>query len=308
LVLLLFAASVILLYPFAATIAGAGDVSLTGLLTLAVLVALLRLPVAIALERDANTRGQRLLTETGLAHETERDAISRLLHAGYRVHVAFGLMLVLLISAGVAMMSLVENGLDTPTFVAVQVAPATSVEPSAPLPPMPTVDLGEGINYPLLAVLVSVATVWWAFSGKKRKPPARGAADINNDGMSRFQAGDLAGAIALFDEALRQDPGLAAAHYNRAVALASQGRNPEALAALDAMFACRTEDAEPFLCIADPWYLRGSLRLKQGELEQAEADLRQAIAIDPELTEAQERLADVLEAKNAVDKGEGCLV
>ena len=68
-------------------------------------------------------------------------------------------------------------------------------------------------------------------------------------------------ALTLFDEALRRDPGLAAAHYNRAVVLTSQGRRPEALASIEAMFVCRPEEVAPLVAVADPWYLRGTLRL-----------------------------------------------
>jgi Flp pilus assembly protein TadD len=81
----------------------------------------------------------------------------------------------------------------------------------------------------------------------------RTAADANNEGMARFQAGDPAGAIALIDEALRLDSGLASAHYNQAVVLTSLGRHPQALASIDTMFRCRPEEVGPLLGIADAW-------------------------------------------------------
>ena len=280
LLLLVFGAGALLIYPFATTIVGEGTVNLTSLATLFALMALLRLPVSMALEQDATRRGQRLLNETGLAHETEHEGIAHFLRAGFFVHIAFSVVLVMLISAGIGTMWLVENGLDTPTLAGVPVAPKSALEPGAPRPPMPAIDIGESFASPL-AVVVAMATVWWSFFARARKKPARTAANANNEAMARFQTGDLAGAIALFDEALRQDPGLASAHYNRAVALTCQGRNPEALASIEALLACRTEDAEPLLCIADPWCIRGTLRLDQGDYQGAIDDLSRALDLDP---------------------------
>jgi Zn-dependent membrane protease YugP len=113
LVLFVFGAAVLFLYPFAATIAAAGDVNLTMLVALLALVAVVRLPLTFALELDATRRGMRLLDETSLAHETELDGIARMARAAFRVHVVLSLAIVLLIAAGVAVMWLIENGLGT---------------------------------------------------------------------------------------------------------------------------------------------------------------------------------------------------
>lgn len=113
LVLFVLGAAVLFVYPFATTIAGAGEVNLTSLLALFAAVAVLRLPLTFALELDATRRGMRLLGETRLADETELAGIARMLRAGYRVHVVLSLAIVLLIGAGVAAMWLVENGLGS---------------------------------------------------------------------------------------------------------------------------------------------------------------------------------------------------
>jgi tetratricopeptide (TPR) repeat protein len=233
------------------------------------------------LERDANKRAVRILSETNLAHETEREGIAHLLRAGFRTHVVFSIALVLMIGAGAGVMWLVESGLDSPRLIGVQIAVGSETKAGEPPPPVDATGVGEGFAYPLAALAVAVGTIWWAFSGKARKAPVRTAPDANNEGMARFQAGDLAGAIALIDEALRQDPGLAAAQYNRAVVLTSLGRNPEALASIEALMACRAEDAEPLLRIADPWYIKGTLRLDQGDYQGAIEDLSRALELDP---------------------------
>ena len=72
----------------------------------------MRLPIAFALERDANRRAKRLLSETKLADVTEEAGIADLLRAALRLHLAFSVGLILLVGACVATMSLVESGLD----------------------------------------------------------------------------------------------------------------------------------------------------------------------------------------------------
>jgi uncharacterized protein len=279
-VLLILSAVVLLVYPISAIIASSGDVNLTRLIALITIVPLLRLPVTMALELDASKRAKRLLNETGLAHATEHEGIAKLLRAAFFTHLALGMGLILLIGACAATMWLVESVLDTPAMSITHVAVSNATQQSGP-PQIEAIPV-TGLDFlPLTAFAVAVATVWWAFSGGKRKVAVRSAADANIEGMARFQAGDLAGAIKLIDVALRQDPGLASAHYNRAVVLSFQGRHPEALAAIDAMFACRPAEVEPLICIADPWYLRGILRLDQGDYQGAIDDLSHAFDLEP---------------------------
>jgi Flp pilus assembly protein TadD len=178
-------------------------------------------------------------------------------------------------------MWLVESSLDTPPMSFTQVAVMNETQPIGPRPPIEVIHIGELELLPLMVVVVAVATVCWAFSGGKRKVRTRSAADANNQGMARFQAGDLAGAITLIDEALRLEPGLASAHYNRAVVLFFQGRRPEALGSINAMFACRSAEVESLIGVADPWYLRGTLRLDQEDYQGAIDDLSRAFDLEP---------------------------
>jgi tetratricopeptide (TPR) repeat protein len=48
------------------------------------------------------------------------------------------------------------------------------------------------------------------------------------------------------------------------------------------MFACRQEDIEPYLGIPDVWFLRGTLRLDQGDYLAAIDDLSRALTLGPE--------------------------
>jgi Flp pilus assembly protein TadD len=47
------------------------------------------------------------------------------------------------------------------------------------------------------------------------------------------------------------------------------------------MFACRPAEVEPLIGIADPWYLRGTLRLDQEDYQGAIDDLSQAFDLEP---------------------------
>lgn len=279
--LLILGATVLFVYPFVAVIAFGSDVNLTRLVALIAIVPLLRLPVMIALELDASKRATRLLDETGLADASEHDGIAQLFRAGFRTHLAAGTGLVLLVVAGAATMWLVENTLDMPVVTGVQVALPNESPPNGPFLPVEPIRLDELTYFPLATLVIAMALVAWALSGQKAKAPVRVAADANNEGMARFQAGDPTGAIALIDEALQLDPGLATAHYNQAVVLTSLGRHPDALASIENMFACRPEETERLVNIADPWYLRGILRLDQGDFQGAIDDLSQAFDLDP---------------------------
>jgi Zn-dependent membrane protease YugP len=150
LVLLMLGAIPLLVYPYAATIALHREVNLTHLVALLAIVALLRLPITIALELDATRRAKRLLNETSLAHETELDGISRLLRAAFHTHLALNAGLILLMGAGVAVMWLVESGLSAPALTSMQLAPRSELQLTGPPPLM------EPIH-----VATCTRTRWW---------------------------------------------------------------------------------------------------------------------------------------------------
>ena len=50
-----------------------------------------------------------------------------------------------------------------------------------------------------------------------------------NLGALTMQTGDIEGAVAMYDEALKRDPYYVNAHFNRAVALERLGRTKEAM-------------------------------------------------------------------------------
>jgi Zn-dependent membrane protease YugP len=112
LILLVLGCGVLFVYPFAAVIAGTGEVNLTRLAAFLAIFPVMRLPVAISLERDANRRAKRLLSEARLSDVSEEEGIDDLLRAALRMHLAISVGLVLLVGACVAAMWLVENGVN----------------------------------------------------------------------------------------------------------------------------------------------------------------------------------------------------
>ena len=157
LILLLLGGGLLFIYPFAAVFAGSGEVKLTRLIALLVVLPVLRLPVAIALECDATRRAKRLLSETRLADVTEEEGISDLLRAAFRTHLAFGVGLVLLVSACVATMSLIESGLNLALPTEIQLAVSSEFDSGRQLPSFNATPLNESdVEYRLRACHVCV--------------------------------------------------------------------------------------------------------------------------------------------------------
>jgi tetratricopeptide (TPR) repeat protein len=117
-----------------------------------------------------------------------------------------------------------------------------------------------------------------------------------------LQLGDLDGAVALLEEALRLDPGDGAQRLRLAELLAANGRAAEAERQFD--IALRICDEDP-----ERWERRGRARLRAGRHAEALADLRHALELRPqqpalaELVRSLEPSPEPFEAPYAVDAG-----
>jgi tetratricopeptide (TPR) repeat protein len=94
------------------------------------------------------------------------------------------------------------------------------------------------------------------------------------DGISKYQGGDLTGALAADNQALNLDPKSAPALYNRGIVKAAQNDLDGAVADYSSAL-----QINPNMALA--YYYRGLARHSKGELDGAIADYNQAVQIDP---------------------------
>ena len=94
------------------------------------------------------------------------------------------------------------------------------------------------------------------------------------DGISKYQSGDLAGALAADNQALNLNSKSATALYNRGIVKAAQNDLDGAVADYSAAL-----QIDPNM--AQAYYYRGLARHSKGELDGAISDYNQAVQIDP---------------------------
>ena len=113
------------------------------------------------------------------------------------------------------------------------------------------------------------------------------AAICSNAGSSLADAGDDAGAITLFREALALKPDLPDTIANMAQAQARLGRLPDALASMQQALAMRPDDPRMHFRI-------GTLKAQLGDLPAATAHLQKAVAGGPQDVDSATNLSAVL--------------
>ncbi|WP_072622333.1 tetratricopeptide repeat protein [Spirulina major] len=103
------------------------------------------------------------------------------------------------------------------------------------------------------------------------KPEAK---ELFNQGVDRYQAGDLMGAIDLWSQAIEIDPNFAYAYYNRGLAYSNLKRYEEAITDYTSAIEIDPNDASAY-------YNRGNAYNALKRYEEAIADYTSAIDIDP---------------------------
>ena len=96
----------------------------------------------------------------------------------------------------------------------------------------------------------------------------------NNRGMFRQSQGDVDGAVADFDAAVKAEPTFYQAMTNKGFALMRAGRGSEAVAAFDASLKANPEQPHAVS-------FRGTTRLNSGDLRGAAGDYREVLKMDP---------------------------
>jgi tetratricopeptide (TPR) repeat protein len=105
------------------------------------------------------------------------------------------------------------------------------------------------------------------------------AAAYYNRGTARQDQGDLARAIADYEQAIALNPQYAAAYNNRGTARQDQGDLARAIADYTQAFTLNPQDAAAY-------YNRGTARQDQGDLVGAITDYEQALALNPQYVDA----------------------
>jgi len=111
-----------------------------------------------------------------------------------------------------------------------------------------------------------------------------------NRGLEQARRGDYPDAILAFEEALRVDPGLAAAHYNLGLVYQRTGRLP-----LAAQFLGRAAQLQPYR--AAYHYAHGAALAELGRPRTAERAFHRALDQDPRHLPSLYALASSLEAR-----------
>lgn len=113
--------------------------------------------------------------------------------------------------------------------------------------------------------------------------------------IALHQGGNLAAAIALYDQGIATDPGNAAARNNRAAALSALGRLEEA-----AEGYAEVERLLPDFVGAP--ISRGNALMKMGRQDDAIASYRRALAIDPDNADAHNNIGNALRELDRLDE------
>ena len=108
---------------------------------------------------------------------------------------------------------------------------------------------------------------------------AQPAVDPYRKGKSCLEEGDFVSAIASLTEAIRLDPDLPDAYYNRGLARRRKGELDGAIKDYGEAIRLNPE-------FADAYYGRGITYGKKGELDKAVADFTEAIRLNPKDAEA----------------------
>jgi tetratricopeptide (TPR) repeat protein len=108
------------------------------------------------------------------------------------------------------------------------------------------------------------------------------ASAFNNRGVAYRNMGDLDRAVADYDQAIRLRPDYVAAFYNRGLALADKREYGKAIS--DFTIVLQVDPKNPMVL-----YRRGTAYLNNGDIEVGNADLAEAKAIKPDITEDVDR-------------------
>jgi tetratricopeptide (TPR) repeat protein len=303
---------------------------------IAFIMLLAQVPTVVPLECDASRRAKALVLKAGMLAPYEEASFDRLLKAASRTYLAWECQRwSILVAGGIALFWLAPGFPAEQTAELTPVAPVVpprpnpiagvprvgeraSIEPAVPGElPMDPETLDIDLTYPLLSSLGTLVPagllvlVMSRFANPRRKRPTSPETAVarNNAGLGLWQRGEWGAAIEAYSSALKLDPKLHAAYYNRGQCYLAQGQLDPALADIEASLRLNPHFIEAFALRAHIWTqrakydcaladlnqalqlapnnavaltCRGNFRMVQGDHDSALADFNQAIANAPQ--------------------------
>lgn len=278
-----------------------GSVGLGALIICCVTV-VAQLPINLPLERDASRRAAELVRKAGMIGDAEQLGFDRLLQAAWLTHAAVEARRWIMLAVVVILTAFVpsffglapDDDFQPPVETLITEAPeeAYVVGPNQDLLLPAMWELALGI-VPLVLLLAFATRLHKA---AKQKPTVSEQAVLrNNAGSQLNEQGDRAGSIREYTEALRLDPALMAAYFNRGAAYFSLGKFDEALADFEAALRLAPRFADAILG-------RGNARFLRTEFDLAMADFDEALRLVPESALAWFYRGNVWKAREDYDR------
>jgi tetratricopeptide (TPR) repeat protein len=274
----------------------------TGVLVASALVVVLQLPISLPLERDATRRAKRLAKQAGLLAAHEEASFDRLLHAGWRTHVAaeaqrwIVFASIALAAGGYLWYAAYQEDLYAHIVTAQMQPPVVAHDTVLIIPPAAATTTGAVTTAPpvyeprgwgrllwliplspfLLVIVFIVMTFLGSTktAGQRRLTVEEKAVQRTDAANARHAEGDHDAAIAEYTRALALNPRLTSAWNNRGHVHLLLGHLPEAHHDLDTVVRL----APHFL---DARAARGHVRLLLDQETLGLADLDAVLALDP---------------------------
>ena len=266
---------------------------------------LLQVPTVLPLEYDASRRAKALVVKEGLLAPYEKSSFDRLLNAASRTYLAGECKrwLVLIVGGAAIFWFTPARSADPSEFAYVSNAVV-----AAPLDEEPEAedwqpDLNQDLTHMVLSnlmllvpaiLLVFVVRKFTTTSGR-RPTTIETAVSRNNAGLELLRRGELAAASTAFSSALKLDPKLPVAYFNRGCCHLRQGQLDLAMADVE-----KSLRLNPYS--VDALALRGQIWAQRAQYNLASADLQRALEMAPRNTVALTCRGNLFLAQGDYDK------